>query len=291
MTGRHHDIKPENVAISHQASDTEHLQPSPWNSNAWTLEELNDSLDGRPEAPSVADGSWLPNFANLDPNYLEPQVSWQWQGRNNTTLWPPESANANLKIRTQDVPYWPRSTSPNLTTYTDHIRPGGLHTPEPQTLPRDHFPSSNTSLYAPYHSTPSALCDDHTEALIQGPPPIKVVDSDEIPHQAYDLEHRPDSLRHSHPRPRKELDKVLRTIKPTAIEDVAPSSQLDEDAHSTNVEDPGFPDRQPSVHNEPKDPFVLLEPPIETSSFPGMSSKSLICQVCNKGFRTRADLR
>lgn len=291
VTRRHRHIKPENIIVSHQASGTDHRQPSPLYSNARILEESNKNLQGQHDAHSVADGSWLPKDASLDPDYLEQQATWQWQGQKKTTPWSPDSANANLEIRTQDLPRRPRSTSPTLTRYTNYIRLGGLNTPEPQTKPQDPLPASNTSPHAPYHSSSSALYVDHTEALVQGPPPIKAVDSDEIPHQAYELEHRPVPLRRSHPQPRKEWDGVLRMIRPTGLEDVGLSSQLDEDARSTKAEELGLTGPQPSVHNEPQHSFVLLEPQIEGSSSLGTSSKSFMCPVCNQQFRTRTDTR
>ena len=268
MTGRYRDIEPEDLIVSHQASDTDHRQQSPWDSDARILEESNKSLQGQHEAPSVADGVWLSKDANLDPNHLEPQDTWQWQGQKNTTLWEPGSGYDFQAIRTQDLREPRRRIGHNVPGSTTIIKPGVPRTPEPQTLLQYNFPFSDVSLHAPYYSTLSIL-----------------------PNQAFNLEHRTESLRHSHLRPRGELDKVQRTTRSKALEDVGLGSQLDEDARSTKAEELGLTGPQPSVHNEPQHPFVLLEPQIEGSSSLGTSSKSFICPVCNQQFRTRTHAR
>lgn len=253
MTGRYRDIEPEDLIVSHQASDTDHRQQSPWDSDARNLEESNKSLQGQHEAPSVADGVWLSKEANLDPNF-EPQDTWQWQRQNNTKICDPESANANIGIRTQDLPRRPQSTGPILTPYTNYIRLGGFNTSDPQTKPQDPLPALNTSPQKLYRSG--------------------------------------DYVRYSRAeRRRRKLEKELEAIRSTSLEDFEPSLQLDKDAHNTNAEDPGLTVRQPSVQNEPKHPFVLLEPQIEGNPSPGTSSESFICPVCHKQFWTRAGIR
>ena len=60
VTGKHRDIKPETIMVSHQATDTEHRQKFPRDSNARIVEESSKGLDGRRETPLEADSSWLP---------------------------------------------------------------------------------------------------------------------------------------------------------------------------------------------------------------------------------------